>query len=291
MWKKMNISLDCIPCIVNSFLRLLKSGILPDAEKEPAMRRLLDFLAMADYRQSPPALGQEMHRMIREVLKNSDPYKEIKEKFNKMMLGFYEDFEKMVQQTDDPFDMAMRLAIAGNVIDFGPQHQLDVMDTIQRVVHADLAIDDSLQLRRDLRDASTVLYVGDNCGEIVIDKLFIEIINHPNVYFAVRGAPVINDVTVDDATKTGMNQLAKVVTTGDDAPGAVWETTSDDFKKLFFKADVVIAKGQGNLEGLIDVKHNIYFLLVTKCDLIANRVGAKTGDFIVKKAGLNNMDI
>jgi uncharacterized protein with ATP-grasp and redox domains len=282
----MNISLDCIPCIANSFLRLLQSGILPDAEKQPAMRRLLDFLARADYRQSPPALGREMHRMIREVLKNPDPYKEIKEKFNTMMLGLYDDFKKMVQQADDPFDMAMRLAIAGNVIDFGPQYQLDVMDTIQRVVHADLAIDDSQQLRRDVQGASTVLYVGDNCGEIVTDKLFIEVMNHPHVYFAVRGGPAINDVTVDDATTIGMDQLATIVTTGDDAPGAVWETASDDFRKIFLTADVVIAKGQGNLEGLIDVKHIIYFLLVTKCDLIANRVGAKTGDFIVKKNDL-----
>jgi len=245
----------------------------------------LDFLARADYRQSPPALGREMHRMIREVLKNPDPYKAIKEKFNTMMLGFYDDFQKMVRQADDPFDMAMRLAIAGNVIDFGPQHQLDVMDTIQRVVHADLAIDDSSQLRRDVQSASTILYVGDNCGEIVTDKLFIEVMNHPAVYFAVRGSPVINDVTVEDAQTIGMDQLVTVVTTGDDAPGAVWETTSDDFKKLLLTADVVIAKGQGNLEGLIDVKRTIYFLLVTKCDLIANRVGAKTGDFIVKKAG------
>jgi uncharacterized protein with ATP-grasp and redox domains len=281
----MNIALDCIPCIVNSFFRLLKSGIVPDAEQEPAMRRLLDFLSRADYHQSPPALGREMHCMIREVLKNPDPYKAIKDKFNTMMLGLYDDFQNMVQQADDPFDMAMRLSIAGNVIDFGPQRQLDIMDTIQRVVHADLAIDDSRQLRRDVDAASTVLYVGDNCGEIVTDKLFIEALNHPSVYFAVRGGPVLNDATVADAQRVGMDHVAHIVTTGDDAPGAVWETASDDFKKVFLAADVVIAKGQGNLEGLIDVKHNIYFLLVIKCDLIAHQVGAKTGDFIVKKAG------
>jgi len=279
----MNISLDCIPCIVNSFLRLLESGILPDAEKEPAMRHLLDYLSGANYRQSPPALGREMHRLIREVLKNPDPYKEIKVKYNKMMLDLYNDSKYMIQKADDPFDMAMRLAIAGNVIDFGPQRQLDVMDTINRVIHVDIAIDDSLQLRHDLQNASTVLYIGDNCGEIVMDKLFIETINHPDISFAVRGGPVINDVTVEDAEKVGMNQFAKIETTGDDAPGAVWETVSDKFKKIFYKSDVVIAKGQGNLEGLIDVQHNIYFLLVTKCDLIANRVGAKTGDFIVKR--------
>ncbi len=278
----MNISLDCIPCIVNSFLRLLKSGILPDAEKEPAMRHLLDFLAKADYHQSPPALGREMHRVIREVLKNPDPYKEIKKKYNRMMLDLYNNFKNMVQKADDSFDMAMRLAIAGNVIDFGPQHQLDVMDTINRVVHAELAIDDSPQLRRDLQRASTILYVGDNCGEIVLDKLFIETMNHPNVYFAVRGRPVINDATIEDAKEVEMDKVAKIITTGDDAPGAVWETASEKFKNYFLNADVVISKGQGNLEGLIDVKHNIYFLLVTKCDLIASRVGAQTGDFVVK---------
>ena len=158
------------------------------------------------------------------------------------------------------------------------------MDTIDRVVHTDMAIDDSPRLRKELRDASTVLYVGDNCGEIVLDKLFIETIDHPNIYFAVRGKPVINDITVEDAEKVGMDRVAKIVTTGDDAPGAVWETASEDFKELFLSSDVVISKGQGNLEGLIDVRHNIYFLLVTKCDLIANRVGAKTGDFIVKRA-------
>ena len=247
------------------------------------MRRLLDFLSQADYRQSPPALGREMHRMIRDVLKNPDPYKEVKEKFNTMMLDLYDDLKEMVRHADDPFDMAMRLAIAGNVIDFGPQRQLDVMDTMQRVVHADLAIDDSPQLRRDVQDASTVLYVGDNCGEIVTDKLFIEAMNHPHVYYAVRGGPAINDATVEDAHIVGMDQLATIVTTGDDAPGAVWETASDDFKELLLTADVVIAKGQGNLEGLIEVQHTIYFLLVTKCDLIAHRVGATTGDFIVKR--------
>lgn len=280
----MNISLDCIPCIANSFLGLLKSGILPEEEKESAMRHLLDYLSRANYQQSPPALGRQMHRLIREVLKNPDPYKEIKEKYNRMMLGFYEEFKNRVHTAGDPFDMAMRLAIAGNVIDFGPQHQLDIMETIDRVVKTQLAIDNSPRLRRDLEKASTVLYVGDNCGEIVLDKLFIETIGHPNVYFAVRGAPVINDATLEDARKIGMNNVARIVTTGDDAPGAVWETASGEFKELLMDADVVISKGQGNLEGLIDVKHNIYFLLVTKCDLIANRVGAKTGDFIVKNA-------
>lgn len=280
----MNITLDCIPCIVNSFLRLLKNGLLPEEAKEPAMRRLLKFLSQADYRQSPPALGRVLHRMIRKELNNPDPYFEIKQKYNRMMLNMYADFEKMVKAAKDPFDAAMRLAIAGNVIDFGPQQQMDVMETINRVLRVKLAVDDSRQLRIDLQQAETVLYVGDNCGEIVFDKLFLNTIAHSNAYFAVRGAPVLNDATIEDAKMVGIDQLARIVTTGDDAPGAVWESTSEEFKDIFHRADVVISKGQGNLEGLIDVPHNIYFLLVTKCDLVGERVGTKTGEFIVKRS-------
>ncbi len=280
----MNISLDCIPCSVSNFLKLLKTGVIPENAREPAMRHLLAFLSEADYQQSPPVLGREIHRMIRQELNNPDPYREIKNKYNRMILDVYSDFEKMVIAAEDPFDTAMRLAIAGNVIDFGSQHQFEVMETINRVVNAQIAIDDSQKLKEDLRSVKSLLYIGDNCGEIVLDKLFIETIKVTNTYFAVRSGPVINDITIDDAVKVGMDKIAKIITTGDNAPGAIWESTSDEFKQIFNKADVIISKGQGNLEGLIDVPGNIYFLFVSKCDLIAERVGAIKGDFIVKQS-------
>jgi len=280
----MFISLECTPCIINSFLRLLQSDIFPDDLKEPAMRRLLAFLSEADYRQSPPALGREMHRMIRRELKDPDPYRKIKEKYNRMMLDLYSDFKEMINKSEDSFDVAMRLAIAGNVIDFGPQHQLDVMDTINRVMGEKLSVDNSPNLRHDLEHANTLLYIGDNCGEIVLDKLLLKTINLSKMYFAVRGGPVINDATIDDAKMVGMDKVAKVITTGDDAPGAVWESTSEEFKEVFNNADVIISKGQGNFEGLIDVPQNIYFLLVTKCELIGKRIGTQKGEFVVKRS-------
>jgi damage-control phosphatase, subfamily I len=278
----MNISLDCIPCIVSNFLKLLKTGILPEDAREPVMRRLLVLLSEADYQQSPPVLGREIHRMVRQELNNPDPYREIKEKYNHMILDMYSDFKRMVISAEDPFDTAMRLAIAGNVIDFGSQYQFEVMETINRVINAHIAIDDSQELKEDLKSAKSLLYIGDNCGEIILDKLFIETIKVTNTYFAVRSGPVINDITIDDAVMVGIDKIAEIITTGDNAPGAVWESTSDDFKQVFNKSDIIISKGQGNLEGLIDVPGNIYFLFVSKCDLIAKWVGANTGDFIVK---------
>ena len=154
-----------------------------------------------------------------------------------------------------------------------------------------MAIDDSQLLRRELKRARSVFYLGDNCGEIVLDKLFLSCLDVPVKYFAVRGGPVINDATYQDARMVEMRDVAKVVTTGDNAPGAVWESTSEEFKDVFLNADVIISKGQGNLEGLMDVPHqNIYFLLVTKCDLIAGRMGTKKGEFIVIKGKVNESD-
>ncbi len=288
----MHLSLDCIPCIVNSLLRLLQNGLVPDDKKQEAMRQLLGFLARTDYTQSPPAIGREMHRMMRTILENPDPYREIKKQSNEKMLALYEEFKQRVKDSPDPLNTAMRLAIAGNVIDFGPQNQLDLSDTIDKVMHAHLAIDDSQTLAIELKTAESVLYIGDNCGEIVLDKLFIETLNHPHLTFAVRSSPTINDATLEDAQSVGLDKLARVITTGDDSPGAVWEFTSDEFKQEVSKSDVVIAKGQGNLEGLLDIDKSIYFLLTVKCPVIGKRIGALTGDFILyKKPDRTNIKI
>ena len=280
----MNLELDCIPCIVNSFVKLIKLHELPHRVQEETMRKFLRLIAEANYQKSPPILGREMHRMIREQLNNDDPYEDIKKKNNKMMLDMYPEFEEMIERSTNPFDMAMRLAIAGNVIDFGPQDQFDIMESIERIAHSPLAIDDSKFLEKDLKKASSLLYIGDNCGEIVLDKLLLETIKFSNTYFAVRSGPVINDATIEDARMVGIDKIAKVISTGDDAPGVVLDSCSDEFKEIFQKSDVIISKGQGNLEGLIDVEQNIYFLLVTKCDLVGNLIDTAKGDFVVKRS-------
>jgi uncharacterized protein with ATP-grasp and redox domains len=277
----MNVVFDCIPCTIQSYLRLAKNISIPETQRENILRRLLEFLSEADYRQSPPVLAQHLQRILRDILKTSDPYKSIKESSNRIMLERYQEFKEMVETARDPFDTAMRLAIAGNVIDFGAKHQLNINDMIQQVLISELAIDDSEKLKMDIQSAKTLLYIGDNAGEIVLDKIFLETIGHPDAYFSVRGAPVINDVTTEDALFSGIDNHAKLITTGDDAPGVVWETSSDEFKSIFKTADVIISKGQGNLEGLFDISQNIYFLLVTKCALMSDYIGVPEKSFVV----------
>jgi len=280
----MKTQFECIPCIISSYLKLVETSVIPETQQEVILRQLLHYLSGVDYDQSPPMMGRTLQRMIRESLQNPDPYHQIKQHYNQMMMDLYSSFKEIVERSEDPFDAAMRMAIAGNVIDFGAKYQFDIMDSINRVKEHELAIDDSRFLRDDLEHAQTLLYIGDNCGEIVLDKLFLETIDISQKYFVVRESPVINDITPEDAKMTGMDKIATILTTGDNSPGAVWESASKDFRDHFNNADVIISKGQGNLEGLIDVPHNhVYFLLVTKCDLIGEKIGTRNGDFVVKK--------
>jgi uncharacterized protein with ATP-grasp and redox domains len=277
----MNIQYECIPCSINNYIRLVKSNMIPENLQEDILRKLLDFFSRVDYNQSPPALGQQLHRLLRKYLHNPDPYCEVKLEFNRRMLERYEEFKKIINDSSHPFLTAVRLAIAGNVIDFGSFHRLEVMGTVERVLKAELARDDSLKLKQEIAKADTVLYLGDNAGEIVFDKLLIETMNHPKVFFAVRGTPIINDITEQDAKMIGIDEYAKIVSTGDDAPGILLESCSPEFTKIFHQADVVISKGQGNLEGLIDVDQNIFYLLTVKCKLIAEHLGVKEKEFVV----------
>jgi len=278
-----NVAFDCIPCTVQSCLRLLDAGFVDESRREDLLRRTLAFLAEVDYDQSPPALAQTMHRMFRETLDDPDPYRDIKRDCNQMMMDRRPDLREMVRNSDDPLGTAIRLAVAGNVIDFGAKNLFDPLETIAAVLDGDLDIDDSAQLQSDMESARSVLYIGDNAGEIVTDSVLLETLDHPGVTFVVRGGPVINDATIEDARLVGIDRLARVITTGDDAPGVIWETSSAEFRRAFAEADVVVAKGQGNLEGLIDMKRTIYFLLTTKCERIAEHIGVGEKAFVVWK--------
>jgi uncharacterized protein with ATP-grasp and redox domains len=279
------VTYDCIPCAIGSLITLFKKGLVADEKQESTMRALLDYLSKIDYNQSPPNLGREMHRIIRDVLQDPDPYYDIKQKFNRLMLDYYPDLKKLVDEAENPFQMALRLAIAGNVIDYGPNQLFDINKTLEQARSIVLAIDDSESLQKSISQSKMLLYLGDNAGEIVMDRILLETIRYPNTYFAVRGAPIINDALIEDAEMVGINKIAKIISNGDDAPGTILENTSVEFRDIFDRADLIISKGQGNYEGLNGSDKNIYFVLMTKCDHVANHLGIRKGDFVVKRGG------
>jgi len=274
----------CFFCFARAFERLIeKENLLPE-EKKCFASDMFGLFNKVKHDFSIPMISRELHVLLKKYSNNPDPYKEAKEQSNDLVLGMYAELKDIVFQAANQFETALRLAIAGNIIDYGIGNHFDLQGTIDNVLSSDFAVDDSVELKQALSQAKTVLYLGDNCGEMVFDKLFIETIMHPNLIYAVRGEPIINDVTLDDAKYVGMDIVADVISNGYDAPSTILEHCSTEFMEVFDRADVIISKGQGNLEGLLGkTDKEVYFLLMVKCEVIADALGVKKGDFVVKR--------
>jgi len=232
-----------------------------------------------------PVITRNILERLKEHSGVRDPYRMEKQESNVQMLERYSEFKAMVGEAENPFDTALRLAIAGNIIDFGPGNPFDVDRTIEEVLQSDFAIDHSRQLQEEVKKAGTILYLGDNCGELVLDKLFLETLSHPQVWFAVRGEPVLNDVTEQEAREVGINQLAQIISNGDDVPSTLLPRVSRGFKEVYQSADLIISKGMGNYEGLMfEEDPRLFFLMMVKCPVIGLKTGTTKGEFIVKRS-------
>ena len=283
---KMILEPDCILCSTDGILNLFKKGHLDSKYQEEILRKIFDYYSKADYNQLTIAASKDIHKIVRDVSGNDDPFKSLKSKYNEEALNYYQKYEKSIKTDKNPLDKAMRFAIAGNIIDFGLVHDFDVEEKINNVFESEFPVDDSKELFDEINKAKSILYLGDNTGEIVFDKLFLETIKHPNVTFVVRDSPILNDATKEDAEWAGIDKTVKeVITNGDNSPGTLLNSVSEEFLDHFNSADLIISKGQGNFEGLSHITDkNIYFLLTVKCDLVAERLGVAKGDSVVKSA-------
>ncbi|MFO8235779.1 MAG: ARMT1-like domain-containing protein [Bacteroidales bacterium] len=272
----------CIFCFTRLFHNLLDKHVEGEAKKLELTKYFLRYLSNIDTSQPTPVIARDIHAILRDALNNPDPYKKEKEEHNGLILNVYDYLKERVHNSSNPFKEALKLAIAGNIMDFGPSDEFNIMETIFQLGDMNIVIDHSTNLKYQIQKAETILYIGDNAGEIVFDKLFLETIEHPNVYFAVRGAPVINDVTRKDAKRTGIDEYAQIIDNGYDAPSTILEKSSDEFRQIYQKADLIISKGQGNYEGLMH-QHDkrIFFLLMVKCQVIGDHLGLNKGDVVI----------
>jgi uncharacterized protein with ATP-grasp and redox domains len=279
----MKTYLECIPCIVSQTVKIAGEATSDRNKREELLKTVLETLSGLSYSHSPPYLGQTVHRAIRRVLDNPDPFFKLKREFNQAAKKLYPALSEKVNACPDRFACAVRLAIAGNIIDFGPQHHFELMKTIDEALHKRPAIDHTERLKRELEKASVVLYLGDNAGETFFDRLLIEQMPPAEIYYAVRDSAVINDATSEDAYYAGLDGVAKIISNGSDAPGTILQDCSDDFRKVFDRADVVIAKGHGNYETLNEVEDKkLFFLLMVKCGIVARDLECAVGDFVIK---------
>lgn len=286
----MHMYLECIPCMFNQGIFAARE-VGCDREKQKAVvdaiARLVPDISIES---TPPEIAVDVYRIIREVTGSDDPFAAVKDASNRAAMSVYPDLIQRTQESDDPLLTAVQVAVSGNIIDYGANTRIDLAEEIQNILdeeeraisHEDRRLFDLDAFRSALGQAREVLYIGDNAGEIVFDRVLIEILrkNYPGlrIRFAVRGEPIINDVTVKDARDVGMNGVCEVVSSGSPAPGAVPRLCSREFLGLMEKADLVISKGQGNYEALSGTDYPVFFLLRVKCPVIAADIPAKRGD-------------
>jgi uncharacterized protein with ATP-grasp and redox domains len=282
----MHIYLDCIPCFVRQSLDAARRVTKDEHIHEQVVRGVLELSKDLDMHQSPPVIGQQIHRLIRELVKADDPYHGVKQRFNDMALKLYSKMRRRIVESQNPLETAIRLAIAGNVIDFGVKSQLqkiELEETIDRCLSGVFSSNQLGAFRNAVNEAEKILYLVDNAGEIVFDRLLIEQLPVDKITVAVKSFPVINDATMEDAVHAGLPQIVDVINNGSDAPGTILESCSEAFRDTFENADLVIAKGQGNYETLSDIDKNIFFILKAKCPVIAKDLNCEVGEMILRR--------
>ncbi|MFZ5830857.1 MAG: damage-control phosphatase ARMT1 family protein [Planctomycetota bacterium] len=280
----MNTFVDCIPCLIRQSLASVRLVTHDERVHEQVLREVLQAASRMDLRQPPAAMSQAVHRRIRELCRNGDPYRSSKARFNRLALDLLPPFRRRVEEAPDPWNAAVRLAIAGNIMDLGVKGGLseaEIRDSIDRSLNESLD-GNTAELAACVREARSILYLTDNAGEIVFDRLLIERMPREKVTVAVRGVPVINDATVEDAEQAGLTRLVEVIDNGSDAPGTLLRDCSKEFQRRFADADLIIAKGQGNYETLRSVRARIYFLLRVKCPVIARDIGSALGRMVLR---------
>lgn len=269
--------LDCIPCLFKQVLDSSRMYSSDPAVHERIMREVMEWCKDMDMSKPIPVMGLSVYRRLRKITGVADPYHAAKARQNRMALRLLPGLRAELEKTDDPFALSMRIAIAGNIIDMGGAGDAS-LSGIRKALHH--AMTEPLKgniaaFRRAVKKAKTILYLTDNAGEIVFDRLLIEQLGPGRVTVAVRGAPALNDALLADARAAGLHKITKVIDNGSDAPGTIMENVSPQFKEAFMKADLVIAKGMGNYETLSEAPRQVYFLFKAKCPMVAKR--AKVG--------------
>lgn len=278
---------QCIQCLINKHLRNIPDRF-SSAEKTKYMQGILEIIAKADISMSAPEIVGQINEFKQHYGEVND-FAEIKSYFNNLMLSYEKNIEFKIENSNNALKTAVKYAMAGNFVDFGAMENVDEEKFKESLDSAEnIEIDDSEfdRFENDIKNSKNIVYLTDNCGEIVLDKLLIKQILKTNsnveINVIVRGKPVLNDCTLDDANQVGIDNLVKVIDNGTSVAGTVIEKISPEAKAIIDSADLIISKGQGNFETLHHSGKNIYYLFLCKCKLFADRFGVErfTGMFV-----------
>ena len=288
----MKTYLDCIPCFFRQALDAARIAGTDEIKQKQIVDKISQLIPDFPLEASPPEMGREIHNLVGKISGVKDPFKEIKENSNKFALKLYPKLKQEINNSEDRLLTAVRLSIAGNVIDYGVKNSLNVEEEVNKIFNRDFKNDNEnrktvfryQEFKEILSKVNHVIYLADNAGEVVFDRLLIEELTEKlgkQVIYMVRGKPIINDALIEDAIFCGINKVAKIISSGSDAPGTILKYCSPEFIELYQKAELIISKGQGNYESLSEEDRPIFFLFRAKCPVIAEDVDCKVGDMVL----------
>jgi len=287
----MNIDPACVECIINQSKRVA-SAINADEKLTQDIIDAVEKMAPGfSFEQSPPEVASSVYEKMALIAGKADLYDEVKKLSTQKAEEFVPYLEKEILDSSEPLLTATKVAVAGNVIDLAAEYAFDLNEELDKIFHTDFSVNDYGLLKNKLSEASSVLYIADNAGEHVFDRIYVKTILslYPQVslHYMTRGNAIINDVTYEEARESGFEEICELVNSGVNTPGFVYDRATADAQELFDKADLIITKGMGNYECLNDTKRkNLFFLLKVKCNVVARSLGREVGDIICKEAEL-----
>ena len=282
----MMTNLDCFPCFSRQALEAARMTTKDEGIHRKVLNSVLSILSNISIYSSPPEIALLIHQRVKAITGNLDPYKEAKKRQNELALKYEGILRDQVTEASNPLRIAVMLSAVGNAIDLAPDQQdTDIYKRYMEIIGRDFAWDDYELFVEKISLSKSLLYLGDNAGEIVWDKILIEeLLDNFNldITYVVRGFPILNDVTLEDAQYVRMPELVKAVSNGSEFPGTLLNRCSEEFLKIYQITDPILSKGQGNYESLSGETRPIFFLLNVKCPVIAEDVHCKVGDIILK---------
>lgn len=288
----MDLATECYPCLMRQVVNASRLSGLTEEQSRMVLDHTMRMLLDLDKGLVPLHVVTHAYRYMRETFfaghVDFDPYKELKRDANAGALAHLEEMESMVLESDSPLDTALRIAAAGNIIDYGAKDHgsISIEEEIEHIGELSFGVYDRDSFIEQLSTAKAILYIGDNAGEIVFDKVLLRAIRREypqtTILFATRDIPIINDITLTDAHDVGMEEVADVISSGSHYPGTILAETNDQFRGAYGSADLVISKGQGNFESLGDeVDTKLFFIMRVKCARVAGITGVAIGDVVL----------
>lgn len=273
---------ECNGCVLQQFTAEMNLLNLDLDTQTRMVKEALVYLGEAQDSATAPELSGQLHSMLRDHIGDTDAYAESKINSHQIAMGYQNDLRNLIDKGPDKFEQGIKVSAAGNSVDVIHAREYHLWDEVESSITQDLLGGGFAAFKQKITEAPYLLYLADNVGETVFDKVFIETLDIPVIY-AVKGGPILNDATLEDAQAAGIDQIAEIVETGSRSPGTILDQCTDEFRKIFDEAPLVLAKGQGNYETLDDHGDKIFFLLRLKCPLISREIGFPHGSLVLKQ--------